>query len=77
MQVHIFRGPDRIFGFTAEPSGANLPAKYAPWAAFNTIELQKGVTTPGVDADDCLSDLEIHGVHITDAHARITEEAVR
>lgn len=77
MQVHIFRGPGRVFGFTTEPSGENLPSKYAPWVAFKTVELQKGEQTPGVDVDDCLNDLAIHGVHVTDAHARITEEAIR
>lgn len=77
MQVHIFRGPGRIFGFTAQPSGENLPRKYAPWSEFKTIELRKGEHTPGVDANECLSDIETYGVHVTDAHARITEDALR
>jgi hypothetical protein len=77
MQVHIFRGPGRIFAVTTDPSGANLPSKYAPWAAFKTIELQKDEPVPGVDVNDCLRDLEAHGVHVTDAHVRITEEAIR
>jgi hypothetical protein len=77
MQVHIFKGPGRVFGFTTQPSGANLPQKYAPWAAFKAIELRSGEHTPGVDADECLRDIEAHGVHITDAHVRITDEAIR
>jgi hypothetical protein len=77
MQVHIFRGPGRIFAFTTDPSGASLPAKYAPWDAFKLVELQKDVPTPGVDVNECLNDLEVHGIHVTDAHARITEEAIR
>lgn len=77
MQVHIFRGPGQIFGFTALASGDNLPAKYAPWTAFKTIELRRDVSTPGVDANECLDDIETLGVHVTDAHARITQEAVR
>ena len=77
MQVHIFRGPGRIFGFTADATGGNLPQKYAPWTAFKSIELLKGEETPGVDASECLHDIETHGVHVTDAHIRITEEAVR
>jgi hypothetical protein len=77
MQVHIFRGPGRIFGVTAQPSGENLPQKYAPWTAFKTIELRKDERTPGVDANECLSDIEAYGVHVTDAHVRITEEAIR
>jgi len=77
MQIHIFRGPGRIFGFTAQATGENLPQKYAPWSAFKTVDLHKGEHTPGVDASECLSDIEAYGVHITDAHARITEEAIR
>ena len=77
MQVHIFRGPDRIFGFTADPSGASLPTKYTPWTAFKSIELHRGERTPGVDVTDCLNDLETYGVHVTDAHVRITEDAIR
>lgn len=77
MQVHIFRGPGRIFGFTQQPSGENLPQKYAPWLELKTIELRKGERTPGVDADEYLDDIEAYGVHVTDAHARITEDAIR
>lgn len=77
MQVCIFRSTGRIFGFTTDPSGGNLPSKYVPWTIFNSIEMQKDVPTPGVDVNECLRDLEEHGVHITDAHVRITEEAIR
>ncbi|HTE42852.1 MAG TPA: hypothetical protein VK629_18665 [Steroidobacteraceae bacterium] len=75
MQVHLFRGPGRIFGVTAESAGGNLPSRYA-WTAFKSIELEKGVSTPGLNTDECLSDLETFGVHITDAHVRITEQAI-
>ncbi len=77
MHVHIFRGPDRIFGFTAQLSGENLPAQYAPWTVFKTVEMREGEPMPGVDVDDCLRDIAAHGVHITDAHIRITDEALR
>ncbi len=50
---------------------------YAPWTAFKTVELQNDIPTPGVDVNDCLRDLEAYGVHITDAHVRITEDAIR
>ncbi len=76
MQAHIFKGPDRIFAVTTDAAGSNLPTKYSPWTAFKTIELQKGVATPGLDVDECWSDLETHGLHVTDAHKRITEQAL-
>jgi hypothetical protein len=77
MQVHIFRGPDRIFGFTAHSDGTNLPSQYAPWTAFKTIDLTRGTTQAGVSVTECLDDIETHGFHLTDAHVRITERAVQ
>jgi len=77
MQVHLFRGPGRVFAVTADPDGGNLPAKFAPWALFKTLDLTKGEKTPGLDVDECIQDLEQYGVHVTDAHARITDTAVQ
>jgi hypothetical protein len=57
MQVNIFRGPDRIFGFTAHSDGTNLPAQYAPWTAFKTIDLTRGATQAGVNVTECLMTL--------------------
>lgn len=74
MLVHIFRGPGRVFGFTQDAAGANLPSKFAPWNAFKSVELDRGgEPNPGVNANACLSDIEKHGFHITDAHIRITD----
>jgi hypothetical protein len=40
----------------------------------NTLEMNKGVATPGgVSTDECLDDIERYGYHLTDAHVRITE----
>jgi hypothetical protein len=77
MQVHIFRGPGRVFGFTTLASGENLPSKFAPWSAFKSVELERdGPPVPGVDAMECLDDIEKYGFHVTDAHARITESVL-
>lgn len=75
MQVHLFRGPDRIFGFSQDQSGTNLPQQFAPWTHFKTVEMREGESVPGVDVAECLQDLGTYGVHITDAHVRITEQA--
>ncbi len=77
MQVHIFRGPDRIFGMTAHSDGTTLPSQYAPWTAFKTIDLTRGTTQAGVNVTECLDDIEKYGFHLTDAHVRITERAVQ
>ena len=73
MIVHIFRGPGRVFGCTEDATGGNLPSKFAPWSAFKSIELRRGEPTPSLHTDECLDDLQAHGFHITDAHARITD----
>jgi hypothetical protein len=37
----------------------------------------RGVITPGgVDVTECLDDIEKYGFHLTDAHKRITGQAV-
>jgi hypothetical protein len=74
MQVQIFRGQGRVFGFTEDKAAANLPSRYGPWIHFKTVEMNKGVATPGgVSTDECLDDIERYGYHLTDAHVRITE----
>jgi hypothetical protein len=76
MQVHIFRGEGRVFAFTCDSAGGNLPAKYGPWSIFKSIELARGQNHGGVKVDECLDDIERYGLHVTDAHVRITEQAV-
>jgi hypothetical protein len=77
MLVHIFRGPGRVFGITEDATGANLPSQFSPWSAFKSINLSRdGEPTPGVNANECLDDIERHGFHITDAHVRITERVI-
>jgi len=75
LQVHIFRGPDRIFGVTGDSSGENLPSRYRPWAAFKTLEMVRGQAQPGVNVGECLDDIDKFGFHITDGHLRITAAA--
>jgi hypothetical protein len=76
MQVQLFRGSGRVFAFTEAGANIPLPEKYEPWTVFKQVELQRGVHTPGVEADECLDDIATFGVHITDAHLRITEAAL-
>lgn len=76
MQVFIFRGEGRVFGFTRDSGGGNLPTKQGSWSAFKSVELVRGQTQTGVNVEECLDDIEQHGVHVTDAHVRITEQAI-
>ena len=75
MQVHIFRGSGRVFGFTTDSAGENLPSHHGPWAAFNILEMVRGEAQPGVNMDDCLDDIDQLGFHLTDAHVRISPQA--
>ena len=72
MLVHIFKGPGRVFGVTPDAEGANLPQRYAPWAAFKTLEMHRDEPHAGVDVNTCLDDIAQYGFHLTDAHERIT-----
>ena len=76
MLIHLFRGSDRIFAATALPDGANLPPDYGPWTSFKSLEIEPGKPQPGIDVDECLEDVRTHGFHLTDAHVRITDQAV-
>src|ERR1700733_9565690 len=74
--VHVLRGQDRVFGFTLDEQGTNLPRQYGPWTAFRTIELYHDEPYQGVDVSACLDDISKYGFHLTAAHRRITDLAV-
>jgi NTE family protein len=75
-RVHVLRGQDRVFGFTLDEQGTNLPRQYGPWTTFKTIELYHDEPYQGVDVTVCLDDISKHGFHLTAAHKRITDLAV-
>jgi hypothetical protein len=78
MFVDVFRGTGRVYAITESGVGmSKLPKRYGPWTAFKTIELVKGQPTPSVHVEECLADLAQFGIHVTDAHSRITEEAIK
>jgi hypothetical protein len=76
MQIHAFRGTGRVFGFTKDAAGSNLPQQYGPWSPFRTLEMNRGEEVRGVRTGECLDDIEKFGIHITEAHARITERVI-
>ncbi|MFA6112932.1 MAG: hypothetical protein WC729_03050 [Sphingomonas sp.] len=76
MLIHTFRGPGRVFGFTTDSAGANLPSRYAPWTAFKSLDMHRDEPHAGVDVNSCLDDIDTYGFHLTDAHERITQTAI-
>lgn len=77
MEVHAFRGKGRVFGFTPDDAGSNLPAEYGPWVRFKSLDMSRGEAHAAVRPDECLDDIEAYGFHLTDAHLRITQTAVK
>jgi hypothetical protein len=75
VQVNIFRGTGRIFGFTADAGETNLPAQYGPWTAFKSLKMYADEPQRGVDVNACLADIGAHGFYLTDAHRPITHSA--
>jgi hypothetical protein len=76
MLVHTFRGPERIFVITADETGKTLPAAFGPWTAFKTLEINRDEPQAGVNVNECLDDIAAHGFHLTNAHVRITDQAL-
>jgi len=76
MLVHTFKGQGRVFGFTLEEAGTNLPQRCGPWTLFKSIEMQRDEPHAGVNVNACLDDIDAHGFHLTDAHQRITHLAI-
>lgn len=74
-RVHVLRGQDRVFGFTLDEQGTNLPRQYGPWTTFKKVELYHDEPYQGVDVSVCLDDIDKHGFHLTAAHKRITPVA--
>ena len=66
-----------MFGFTLDEQGTNLPRQYGPWTTFKTIELHHDEPYQGVDVSVCLDDISKYGFHLTAAHKRITDLALR
>jgi hypothetical protein len=78
VRVHLFRGTGRVFGCSGDAAGVNLPARFGPWHSFKTFEMNRGdEPRPRINIDDCLGHIEQYGFHMTDAHVRITESALR
>ena len=77
MQIHIFRGPGRIFGFTPHDDATTLPVAYAPWTAFKTLDVDRDTPQVSFNVNECLDDIETYGFHLTDAHVRIAPQAAQ
>lgn len=75
MKVHVFKGKNGDYGFTADSAGANLPQSNAPWLLVKSMDMVRGETPRvAVDTDAAISDIETTGHHIITAKIRFTED---
>jgi hypothetical protein len=78
MDLCVFRGKGRVFEFTTDNTGGNLPTEYGPWVQFKTLAMSSGEEPRAVvRTDECLDDIDNCGFHITDAHVRITDDVIK
>jgi hypothetical protein len=74
MYVYVFKGTNRLLGFTTNSSGENLPTGRGPWVLTNRLDMSReDDPRPIVQTVECLDDIEMHGYHITDGYRRVTD----
>jgi hypothetical protein len=78
--LHIFHdGNFRIFGFTPNRTGGNLPKVpyYQAWKFHATIEVMP-IEPPraGVDVDDIQAEIELHGFCLKENIVQVFRQAV-
>lgn len=77
MQVHIFKGKGRIYGFTEDATGANLPSQHGPWSQHKTLDMNRGETPRiAVNTDEALDDIEKQGFHVIRTEIVVTESGL-
>lgn len=77
MKVYVFSAPKRVFGFTENVGGVNLPTQLGPWKAFTELDMNRGETPRiGVSTDEALDDLEKKGYHLVETKIVVTEKVV-
>lgn len=76
MKVDLFRVRDRVFAAVASGGEAVLPESHRPRTPFKSLDPARGEVQPGLAVEECLDDIERFGLHVTDAHVRITEQAM-
>ncbi len=76
MKVYVFSGPKRVFGFTEDVDGANLPTQQGLWKSFGELDMNRGETPRiAVNTDEALDDIERQGYHLVQTKI-VTSETV-
>ena len=65
MKVHVFSGRSRVYGFTTDATGGNLPERHGPWTRFKDIKMKRDDPPRiSVDTNTALDDIRDHGYHL-------------
>ncbi len=76
MIVYAFNSTQnpKVYGFTADASGANLPDDQAPWIPVKSMEMLPGEPSRiGLDAHAVLMGIADNGYYVTAAEINISE----
>ncbi|WP_137044683.1 hypothetical protein [Pseudolabrys sp. FHR47] len=73
MKVYVFNSTisSKVYGFTGDASGANLPTEQGPWKPFKSLEMNPGETARvGVNTDAVLMGIHDKGYYLTAAEIK-------
>jgi hypothetical protein len=76
MMVYVFNSAKnaKVYGFTSDATGANLPAQEGPWNPFKSLEMNAGEKGRiGVDTDAVLMGIADRGHYLTAAEIKFEE----
>ena len=76
MKVYVFNSAKnlKVYGFTPDATGANLPAEQGPWKAFKSLDMNSGETPrSGVNSDAVLIGIHDRGYYLTAAEIKFEE----
>lgn len=76
MMVFVFKSTQnpKVYGFTVDATGANLPGEQGPWVPFKSIEMKAGEKGRiGVDTDAVLMGIADNGYYLTAAAVKFEE----
>lgn len=76
MLVYAFNSTQnpKVYGFTADATGANLPDQQGPWIPFKSLKMNVGEKGRiGVDTDAVLMGISDHGYYLTAAEVKFED----
>jgi|tagenome__1003787_1003787.scaffolds.fasta_scaffold20104194_2 hypothetical protein len=76
MLVYVFNSTQnpKLYGFTADATGANLPSENGPWILFKSLKMNAGEKGRiGVDTDAVLMGISDRGYYLSAAELKFED----